>query len=152
MKAGKVTLKHMLSRTLRGKRTILSYGELCTYLVQAAKVVNDRPVTQESFTTNKSEDENTDGLLEKHAIKKTVGVEIDRTEYDDLEKTLMGTAGQRDITVEEGVGHDPMKPTLKDAFKMVEEHDESSKAGTEGVGRDPGSQFYEDAGGPCCSE
>ena len=88
VKAGKMRLKCMLSQMLRGKKTTLNYDELCTFLAQVAKVVNDRPVTQESFTTDKSEDDNTDGLLEKHAIKKTVGEEIDKAEDDAPEKTL----------------------------------------------------------------
>ena len=45
---------------------------LCRFLTQVAKVVNVRPVPQESSTTDDSEDEKVDGLLGKHAFKKTV--------------------------------------------------------------------------------
>ena len=128
VKAGKVTLKHMLTQMLRGRKTTLSYDGLCTFLTQAAKVVNVRPVAQQISTTNDSEDDKVDGLLGKHAIKKTVGEEIDGTEDDKPEKTLRSPAGQRDAAGEDNAGHDVREPTLKSGSKMVEEAPELSKA------------------------
>ena len=58
-----VTLKCMLTQMLRGRKTTLSYDGLCTFLTQAAKVVNDRPVAQENSTTDDSEYEKVNGLL-----------------------------------------------------------------------------------------
>ena len=44
MKAIKVTLKHMLSKTLSAEKPALSYSNLCTVLAMVANVVNERPL------------------------------------------------------------------------------------------------------------
>ena len=90
--------------------------------------MNVRPVAQESFTTDDSEDEKVDGLLEMHAIKKNAGEEIDSAEDDEPKKTLRSPAGQSNITGEYGAGHNVMEPTLKNGSKMVKEAYELSKA------------------------
>ena len=66
---------HALPEAEREKTT-LSYGVLCMFLTQATKVVNERPVTQEGYTINKSEKDDTDMSLDKHAIKRTTSEEI----------------------------------------------------------------------------
>ena len=45
MKALKVTLKYVLSRTLRGEEPTLSYSNLFTLLAMVVNVVNGQPVT-----------------------------------------------------------------------------------------------------------
>ena len=48
MKAIKATLKPMLTNTLSGEKPTIDYYELCTILVMAANVANDRPVALRS--------------------------------------------------------------------------------------------------------
>ena len=50
VKAFKVTLKQMLSKTLSGDKPTLSYDELCTILIMAANVINNRPIALRSRT------------------------------------------------------------------------------------------------------
>ena len=51
MKAFKVTLKQMLSKTQSGGKPTLKYEELCAVLTMAANVVNDLPIALKSPTS-----------------------------------------------------------------------------------------------------
>ena len=91
VKAFKVTLKQMLSKTLSGDKLTLTYDELCTVLTMAANVVNDPPIALRTRTHGNLVPRTVNQLLsgrasgavmEPHAVQDELYIGASRNQQD----------------------------------------------------------------------